>query len=165
MSEDNSANRLDLSLEVLAEIERLCDSGDEAFDAEEQEGAESFYSQAWDLIPEPKINWQVSSSVLAALGDCYGAAGDYEQSAETFKFALLCVGAVKNPYLHFRLAQCLFLLGEHEQADPELLLTLEYGGAELLEETLSELSGADNLAGGADLDAERAWYQRALAQG
>jgi hypothetical protein len=67
--------------------------------------------------------------------------------------------------LHFRLAQCLFLLGEHEQADPELLLTLEYGGAELLEETLSELSGADNLAGGADLDAERAWYQRALAQG
>ena len=36
------------------------------------------FQQAWDLLPEPAVQWEAATWILAALGDVYFLSGDYE---------------------------------------------------------------------------------------
>lgn len=132
---------LSLSEQQLSAISAHCEDGDNYLEKGDCAQAEHHYGLAWDLLPEPKIHWEVAATILATLGDSYWFGEKTETALETFEFALLCEGAVSNPYLHFRLAQCYLALDEQAKAADEFKLAKEYADnadfTELFEEELT----------------------------
>lgn len=131
-------SKLALSEVQLSQITDHCDKGDAYLEQGLFDQAEHHYGLAWDLLPEPKIHWEVAATVLAALGDSYFFAEKLETALETYQFALLCEGAVSNPYLHFRLAQCYLAQDELEKAKDELELAKDYAEQEDFTELFEE---------------------------
>ena len=103
-----------------AQITELCRSGDELVSEDRFRDAISAYETAWDLLPEPREDWEAATFILAALGDAQIAMGEYALAAETLKRAMHCPDAIGNPYLHLRLGQCQFELNNLDRAGDEL---------------------------------------------
>jgi tetratricopeptide (TPR) repeat protein len=79
------------------------------------------YADAWALIPDPKERWNVSTSVISAIADCWFLAGKYDEVLRALEFGMNCPGAVGNPFLHLRLGQALLEQGEERRAEEELM--------------------------------------------
>lgn len=58
---------LDESIHCL--IKTRCAKGDALVDGAQYEAAVATYNQAWELVPEPKTDWNASTWILAAIGD------------------------------------------------------------------------------------------------
>jgi hypothetical protein len=67
----------DLSDSLHAEIERLCAVGDELAKRQEFTQALQSYWAAWDLLPDPKVQWEAATWILGAVGDANFLSGDY----------------------------------------------------------------------------------------
>ena len=123
----------ELSDSVYDEIKRLCSVGDQyAADAEYRK-AITEYSKAWELIPEPKNDREASIWVLAAIGDACFLLQAFKSAREALEFAMTCPGAIGNPFIHFRLGQCQFELGNLERAADELMRAYMGSGRDLFD--------------------------------
>lgn len=112
-------------------IQHFCADGDKLAAAGRYEDAIGVYSRAWEIVPEPKDGWAASTWILAAIADAAFLA-DYKTSArEALEYATACPGAVGNPFLHLRLGQVLFDMGEHDRAADELMRAYMGAGTEL----------------------------------
>ena len=103
-----------------AKIKKLCAEGDDLADAGEYAEALSKYWAAWDQLPSPQTNWQAATWILAAVGDVNFLAGDFEAGRDNLSYAMQCPDGVGNPFLHLRLGQCCFELGDRKRAADEL---------------------------------------------
>jgi hypothetical protein len=101
-------------------IQTLCDEGDALAEKEKYPAALKRYWAAWDLLPEPKINWEAATWILGAIGDANFLAGDFVAGRDNLSMAMQCPDAIGNPFLHLRLGQCQFELGSLERAADEL---------------------------------------------
>jgi tetratricopeptide (TPR) repeat protein len=115
------------------EIKRLCALGDEHAQRGEYDKALAYYWTAWDLVPEPKTEWEAATWILAAIGDANFASGDYAAGRDNLSNAMHCPGAVGNPFLHLRLGECQFELGNMERAVDELARAYIQEGLALFE--------------------------------
>jgi tetratricopeptide (TPR) repeat protein len=86
------------------------------------------YAEAWELIPDPKEGWKVSTSVISAMADCWFLVGEYGEVLRALEFAMTCPDAVGNPFLHLRLGQALLEQGEEDRAAVELRRAYEAHG-------------------------------------
>ncbi len=111
----------ELSEEVHSEIQRLSAEGDSQAAASQFSEALRTYWLAWDLLPEPKIEWDAATWILAAIGDANFLSGDYEAGRDNLSNAMRCPSAIGNPFLHLRLGQCQFELGALDRAADELM--------------------------------------------
>jgi tetratricopeptide (TPR) repeat protein len=102
------------------EIRNLCDSGDKLADEGRFAEALEIYWLAWDKLPEPRTAWEAATWILAAIGDANFQRGDYEAGRDNLAMAMQCPDANGNPFLHLRLGQCQFELGDDERAADEL---------------------------------------------
>ena len=118
---------------IHAEIERLCALGDGRAEAERYAEALENYWAAWDLLPEPKTEWEAATWILAAVGDANFLGGDYAAGRDNLANAMHCPGAVGNPFLHLRLGQCQFEVGDLDRAADELLRAYMAAGPEIFE--------------------------------
>lgn len=111
-------------------IKVLCAEGDERAAARKFDDAIEHYSEALDLVPDPKTDWNASTWILAAIGDaCFW--GGYRTSAlEALQDAMWCPGAIGNPFLHLRLGQVLFDDGEDMDRVADELMRAYMGGGE-----------------------------------
>jgi tetratricopeptide (TPR) repeat protein len=109
------------------QIKSLCESGDALAGRGEYAAALAQYWAAWDLLPEPLTNWGAATWILAAIGDANFLSGDYAAGRDNLSTAMHCPDAIGNPFLHLRLGQCQFELGNLERASDEL--TRAYMGA------------------------------------
>jgi hypothetical protein len=115
---------------MAAEVIRLFDEG-ESFAAEgEDEEALARFQAAWDLLPEPKCEWERALQILAAIADSLFHLGDYEACRQGMQFALRCGGDVNNPFICLRLGQCYLELGNEFEAGNWLVSALVTGGVE-----------------------------------
>jgi tetratricopeptide (TPR) repeat protein len=89
-----------------------------------REAIEKFIA-ALDLVPEPITDWEASTWLLGSIGDMNFQLRAYEHAARALADAMHCPGAIGNPFLHLRLGQCLFELGDRKRAADEL--TRAYG--------------------------------------
>jgi hypothetical protein len=64
--------------------------------------------RAWDLLPEPKTEWEAATWILAAVGDANFLGADYVAGRDNLATAMHCPGAIGNPFMHLRLGQCQF---------------------------------------------------------
>jgi hypothetical protein len=123
----------ELSSEAHDEIKRLCASGDQLSANRAYDEAIAEYNKAWELVPEPKNEWNASTWILAAIADaCF--LGGYKTSArEALDYAMTCPGAIGNPFLHLRYGQVLLDSGSSDRAADELMRAYMGGGSEIFE--------------------------------
>jgi len=115
--------------DIHARIVALSEEGKEFERLEQWEEARSRFTAALALVPEPKWNWEASTWLFIVLGDVAFHRAEYEQATEAFRQAMLCPGAIGNPFVHLRRGQTFFELGEMKWAEEEL------AGAYMLEGT------------------------------
>ena len=112
---------LELPQDVHSEIQRLCALGDEGAQRQQFTQALASYWSAWDLLPEPKTEWEAATWILGAIGDANFLGGDHVAGRDNLSNAMRCPEAIGNPFLHLRLGQCEFELGALDRAADELI--------------------------------------------
>jgi tetratricopeptide (TPR) repeat protein len=124
----------ELSDDLHTEIQKLCSVGDALANDGKYSDAIPTYWTAWDLLPEPKFEWEAATWVLAAIGDANFLGADFIAGRDNFGSAMRCPGAVGNPFLHLRLGQCHLELGEHDRAADELLRAYMGAGSDIFKD-------------------------------
>jgi tetratricopeptide (TPR) repeat protein len=108
---------VELSDEVFDLIQAHCTNGDSHVKKGKFAKALMEYAAAWDLLPDPKTDWDAASWILAAIADAYFFSGNWQACCETLQKAVKgCGGAVDNPFIRLRLGQALFELGDFGEA-------------------------------------------------
>jgi tetratricopeptide (TPR) repeat protein len=123
----------ELSDEAHERIQALCKSGDALAEKGDYRAALAQYWAAWDLLPEPQIDWDAATWILAAIGDANFLGGDYAAGRDNLLLAMHCPDAIGNAFLHLRLGQCQFELGNLKQAADELARAYMEGGSDTFE--------------------------------
>lgn len=113
---DSSLQADTLSPDIAQQVRDYCQQGYQHYDEGDVSGAIRLFYSAWTRLPKPQTQWEQAGWVLTALGDAYFAKADYENGRHALLSALHCPKAEGNPFIHLRLGQCLFELGETEAA-------------------------------------------------
>jgi tetratricopeptide (TPR) repeat protein len=123
----------ELNDELYARIQELCSKGDQLAESEKYSNALSEYYKAYELLPSPKENWDASTWILAAIGDVNFLMKDYEAALQNLINAMKCPDAIGNPFIHLRLGQCHFELGNFNLAADEFVRAYAIEGEELFQ--------------------------------
>lgn len=126
--------RNELDGETYERIKELCARGDRSVELKQFETAFHFYRDALNLVPEPVEDWEATTWILAAIGDLHWHEGKIDKSLSAFEDAVRCPGGLGNPFIHLRLGQCSFELGELDRSADELARTYMATGLEILEQ-------------------------------
>jgi tetratricopeptide (TPR) repeat protein len=121
----------ELSPQIYEALRHLCADGDYLAASGKFEEAIGEYNRAWEIVPEPKNEWDGSAWLLAAIAEVAILGGFTTSAREALEYAMTCPGAIGNPSLHLRLGQALFDIGEHDRAADELMRAYMGGGADL----------------------------------
>ena len=114
-------------------IQTLCAEGDALAEEANYPAALKKYWAAWDLLPEPQTDWEAATWILTAIGDVNFLGGDFVAGRDNLLVAMHCPDAIGNPFLHLRLGQCQFELGDFDRAADELARAYMGAGAEIFE--------------------------------
>jgi tetratricopeptide (TPR) repeat protein len=115
-------------------ITTLTERGNRKSDRKQYAEAIADFEQALALIPEPVEEWEASTWILIALGDCHFLQGNFAAALEPLERALVCPDVEGTEFLALRLGQVLFELGQKEEARAALTDAWELGGPELFED-------------------------------
>ncbi|WP_028111694.1 hypothetical protein [Ferrimonas kyonanensis] len=124
---------MELAEEIYESIQSFCNDGDVALEDDDLHKAYQSYMKAWELIPEPKTDWEASTWVLGALADVYFFNENFSALKESLEYAMHCPNAIGNPFLHMRLGQAQLELGNTEKAKDELARALTGAGKDIFE--------------------------------
>ena len=125
---------LELEDAVYERIQALCAEGDAfAKEANYSDALKNYWS-AFDLLPEPKTGWDAATWILGAIGDANFLSGDFVAGRDNLSSAMHCPDALGNPFIHLRLGQCQFELGNLDRAADELARAYMGAGAEIFED-------------------------------
>ena len=140
MTDSSFAEATDAELDAALskQVREICQQGYQLFDQGDLSGAIRLFYSAWTRLPKPQTQWQEAGWVLTALGDGYFAKGDYESGRHALLSALHCPRAEGNPFIHLRLGQCYFELGDREAARQQFDRVRDNGGAELFDREPSQ---------------------------
>jgi len=119
---------------VHVQITNLSEEGDLLAEQAKYREAIEKYIAALDLLPEPKSDWEACTWLLAAIGDANFLGRHYEQARIALTDAMHCPGAIGNPFIHLRLGQAQFELGNLEKAADELARAYMGAGKEIFSE-------------------------------
>ena len=115
-----SSPQKELPEAVSVDINRLSAEGDSLAKRHEYAEALASYWKAWDRLPSAKEDWDAGLWLLAAIGDANFLAADFIACRDNLSNAIQFPGAIGNPFLHLRLGQCQFELGDLGRAADEL---------------------------------------------
>lgn len=124
----------ELSDEIHDEIGRLCAEGDDLAEEDDFAAAIRKYDQAWQLLPDPKHEWEAATWVLTAIGDAYFLARDYPAAKEALTSAMHAPDAIGNPFIHLRLGQSQLEVGNTDRAADELIRAYMGAGPDIFAE-------------------------------
>ncbi|MCA8912310.1 MAG: tetratricopeptide repeat protein [Planctomycetes bacterium] len=109
----------------------LCKKGDELAEDGRLNDAVETYEEAYALLPEPKTDWEASTWILGAIGDMLYQVEQFEDARSALLIAMHCPNAIGNPFLHLRLGQVQYELGDQERAGDELARAYMAEGIEI----------------------------------
>lgn len=127
-------NAKELNHALFSQVRQLCGEGDELALLEQYGKALSKYWEAWDLLPEPQTEWLAATWILAAIADANYRSGNYQAGRDHLLLAMHCPNAIENPFLHLRLGQCQYELGNLNCAIDELARAYMGAGKEIFED-------------------------------
>jgi tetratricopeptide (TPR) repeat protein len=103
------------------EILVLSHEADRALDPGGFDTALGLYNDALQLVPEPLNDWNATTWLLASIGNAAFFAGYFDVAIEALTDAVLAPNGLGNPFIHLRLGQSSFELGDFRRAADELL--------------------------------------------
>jgi tetratricopeptide (TPR) repeat protein len=124
----------ELDDELFAQITEICERGNLAFDDDRFDEAIEEYGRALAVLPPPLERWEASTWVLTALGDCHYLKEEYPEALGYLARAVRCEGGLGNPFIHLRLGQVHFELGNEDRAKNELARAYMGDGPEIFED-------------------------------
>ena len=116
---------------IAIQIQKLAAEGDDLAARSENEAAIEKYNVAWQLVPDPKNEWEASTWLLAAIGDSCFLSKFFTSGAEALRYATVCPGGFGNPFIHMRLGQCELELANHGAATEHLLRAYALEGKDI----------------------------------
>jgi tetratricopeptide (TPR) repeat protein len=120
-----------LDAKLVTKIRELCYQGYVEYDERDYRRALRTFYQAWLLVPKPQTDWREAGWVLTAIGDAYFRTHQYNQAVEALRSALLCPAAKQSPFIHLRIGQSLFEMGDDEKAHEMLQKAHSLGGGKV----------------------------------
>ena len=124
---------MELDDKLFEEITYHTDSGEKFFEKGHFKEAIEEYNKAFDLIPEPKTNWDASVWTLAAIGDGYFMLKDYGTALEYFRKLMTEYEEVGNPFIRLRYGECLYETGELQAAKEHLFAAYMMEGKDIFD--------------------------------
>jgi tetratricopeptide (TPR) repeat protein len=119
---------------VYAQVKALSAEGDAHAESGAHDAALRCYADALRLLPEPWEKWKAATWLLAAIADVHFSAKRFVAVRDAVSDAMHCPGAIGNPFLHLRLGQACFELGELDRAADELIRAYMGAGDEVFEQ-------------------------------
>jgi len=110
----------ELDEKLYTKIVALCKEGDAFTDTDHLSLALKKYQDALLLLPVPISKWKAATWILTAIGDTLFAMKDYPEALNYLKECMYCPDAIGNPFIHLRLGQVQYELGNLERAKDEL---------------------------------------------
>ena len=92
------------------------------------------YNKAFEMVPEPKRQWEASVWLIAAMGDCYFWLKDFDTALEYFRKLTAEYEEYGNPFARLRYGECLYETGNEQLAKEHLLAAYAMEGEELFED-------------------------------
>jgi tetratricopeptide (TPR) repeat protein len=116
------------------QIEKLSEEGNALASQFRYEEAKKSFFQALCLVPEPHQDWKASTWLYVALGDMHFHLSNFEKCFRCFWNAVQCPEGLGNPFIHLRLGQSFFELGELDKAADDLTRAYMGGGLKIFME-------------------------------
>lgn len=123
----------ELEAKLHSKIAAIAAEADSRVEDEKYYDALVLYNDALALIPEPKTKWNASTWLLGSIGDAAFLGTYYETARDALQDAMLCPGAIGNPFLHLRLGEAELELGDPDRAVDELMRAYMGAGKEIFE--------------------------------
>ncbi len=117
-----------LSIETTERIKSLCADAYQAYDEGDYRKALRLFYQGWVLLPKPQTQFREAGWLLVGIGDSYYRLKQYTPGCEALRSADHCPEAKNNPFIHLRLGQCLFRIGEKRSARSHLHKAYQLAG-------------------------------------
>jgi tetratricopeptide (TPR) repeat protein len=112
-------------------IVALSKEGDSMLEQGHVKEAIAKYVDALRLLPKPAHEWEAATWLFTAIGDAYWKIKDYERAYKALHSALRSPGGIGNPFIHLRMGQVQYELGNREKAVDELLRAYMGDGKEI----------------------------------
>jgi len=129
---------MELPERLFTSIEALSEIGNEFADQGRLGEAVSQWANALSLLPDPKADWEAYTWLSASIGDARYQLGQFEQARHDFYDALNGPDGLENPFIHYRLGQCLIKLGDREAGLNSLFKAYMLDGENIFIEDESE---------------------------
>ncbi|MFO0797023.1 MAG: hypothetical protein U0804_06065 [Gemmataceae bacterium] len=120
--------------DIEVEVARLSEAAEDRADAEDDSEALALFQAAWDLLPDPKTEWERASQLLGGIADSHFHLGAFESCRRAMQEAMRSGSGPENPFVCLRLGQCHLELGDERGAANWLTGALMGGGLEMFEE-------------------------------
>ncbi len=130
---DNGKRAKRLPPKVFTDVKAKAEEGEQQMASGDLVGAFRIFATALDALPEPRQQWNAAGWLLVAMGECSFRLQKWQSAAGPLQDAVICPGCLGNPWLHLRLGQVQFELGENERAADELARAYMGGGREVFE--------------------------------
>lgn len=115
-------------------IRKLSEQADTFFTQECFIDAIDLYNKAWDLIPEPKEEHEITELIASNLGEALFELDDFEEARFYFERAYATHDGWKNPYVLLMLGRCWLEFGKREKGIAYLKKAYSVGGEEVFED-------------------------------
>jgi hypothetical protein len=146
----------ELDPELHDRITQLSEQGNSLADNGDTLAAWTKYAEALSLVPEPRTDYEATTWLLASIGDMAFQRQQFEKARDALSDAVRCPGGLGNVFVHLRLGECFFELGDEKRAADNLTRAYMGDGREpfknedpkyfaLLERVLQPPAGQDRL--------------------
>jgi tetratricopeptide (TPR) repeat protein len=116
-------------------MDDYCEKGNAEMDKENYSAAADWFKKAYEVLPDPKEDWEATGYITASLGDALFSEGKFEAAKEQLLIAYEFYADEKNnPFVMLRLGEAYFELGDEKTALKFLLKAYEMEGPQLFED-------------------------------
>ena len=124
----------ELRKDIHERVNVVCASADELVERGKYHDAIAKYREALALLPEPLDEWEASTWILTAMGEALFFSRDFVAARDVLQDAMRCPNAIGKPFLHLRLGQTQYELGDETRARDELTRAYMGAGDEIFDE-------------------------------
>lgn len=124
----------ELDDEVYSKVLNYCNLAEGLVDEEKYLEAIKYFEKAFELLPNPKTDWDAGSWIWAAIGDCYFSLKEYENAVISFRHGEIYPDNSESGFMQLRIGQCYFELEVLEKAKEYLLRAYLLGDVEIFDE-------------------------------
>jgi|SRR5208282_4236610 len=121
----------ELDDKLYQQLVKVTEEGNQFYDAGDYQKALAKFEQGLAILPPPIEKWEASTWCLASIGDALFLLGRYEEAHQHLSHAVVCPGGLGNSFIHLRLGQVQFELGNIDRAKDELARAYMGGGSEI----------------------------------